>query len=289
MRQPEEALEVSAPLARRLAPQLCRLDPATGERCAWNHGFWQYMRLLGLAIAPEHHAEFLRKTLQPLLAGAPRVLISGTSDYALLAQLAAIAKAQGGVPAITVLDRCETSLMLNRWYAERVGLVIDTRRADILEFQDEASFDLICTHGFFGYFSPAQRRELVARWHALLLPRGLVVTVNRLRTAAAPERTGFESPQVEAFAKQVRIAAARVRHGIDLGTEDLERAARAYAMRQGVYTLRSLEEVRNLFEEAGFNLGTLYCDPIAPDARHPVDAPTVPGSDDYMHVVATRR
>ncbi len=289
MRQPEEALEVSAPLARRLAPQLCRVDPATGENCAWNHGFWQYMRLLGLAIAPEHHAAFYRESLRGLLTASPRVLVSGTSDYAMLALLIGLARSQGGMPAITVLDRCETSLMLNRWYAERVGTTIATRCADILAPANDAPYDFICTHGFFGYFDAAQRRALVSRWQALLRPGGRVITVNRLRTPAAPERTGFDGRQTDAFALRARAAAEALTGGIDLPPPVLETAARAYAARLGVYTLRSIEELRRLFEDAGFVLDVLHCEPIAVPARHPVDAPTVPGGDDYVHVVATRR
>lgn len=289
MRQPEEALEISAPLARRLAPQLCRRDPASGENCAWNHGFWQYMRILGLAIAPEHHAAFLRDAMARHLSGSPRVLVSGTSDYAMLAQLVALFRAHGGAPAITVLDRCETSLMLNRWYAERVAVAIKTWCGNVLEFPAAKPFDLVCTHGFFGYFDEGQRRELLAKWRALLRPGGRVVTVNRLRTAQALVRTGFDARQTEAFLERVRQAAGPVRHLLDLEPGELASAAQAYATKQGVYTLRSLDEVRDLFEGAGFALDSLHCERISTGARHPVDAPTVPGSDEYVHIVATRR
>ncbi len=289
MRQPEEALEISAPLARRLAPQLCRRDPATGGNCAWNHGFWQYMRILGLAIAPEHHASFLRDALARHLSDSPRILVSGTSDYAMLAQLVALFRGHGGAPAIIVLDRCETSLMLNRWYAERVATEIQTSCGGILEFDGAAPFDLICTHGFFGYFDAGQRRALLARWHTLLRPGGQVVTVNRLRTSKAPVRTGFDAQQTEAFLERVRQAAGPAHHLLDLEPDELTRAARAYAAKQGVYTLRSLNEVKTLFEGAGFALDSLYCERISTGAQQPVDAPTVPGSDEYVHIVATRR
>jgi SAM-dependent methyltransferase len=289
MRQPEEALELSAPLARRLAPRLCRVDPVTGESCAWNHGFWQYMRILGLAIAPEHHAAFLREAMAKHVSATPRILVSGTSDYAMLAQLVALFRGHGGAPAITVVDRCETSLMLNRWYADRVAAKIETWRGNILEFSGAAPVDLICTHGFFGYFDAGQRRDLLAKWHSLLRPGGQVVTVNRLRTPQAQLRTGFDALQTEAFVERVRQAAQPVRQLLDLGPGELEDAARAYAAKLAVYTLRSPGEVRALFNGAGFVLDSLYCEPISTGARHPVDAPTVPGSDEYVHIVATRR
>ena len=50
---PLDMLLESAPLARQMAPRLCRRDSATGESCAWIHGLWQYLRLLGLASTPD--------------------------------------------------------------------------------------------------------------------------------------------------------------------------------------------------------------------------------------------
>lgn len=77
-----EPLKLSAPLALRLAPRLCR-------DCAWFHGLWQVLRLLGLNTTPEHHARFFRERLRRECRALdrPRVLISGTADYSLLAHL----------------------------------------------------------------------------------------------------------------------------------------------------------------------------------------------------------
>ena len=84
-----EPLELSAPLAWRLAPTLCRKDPATGEDCAWSHGFWQYLRLLGLAGDPGNHADFFHEAFTEAGRGgaALRILVCGTADYAMLAML----------------------------------------------------------------------------------------------------------------------------------------------------------------------------------------------------------
>jgi hypothetical protein len=49
----DEPLELSAPLARQLASRLCRKNPATEDSCEWDHGFWQYLCILGLAAAHE--------------------------------------------------------------------------------------------------------------------------------------------------------------------------------------------------------------------------------------------
>src|SRR5690606_34048480 len=59
----EEPLAESAPVARELAARLCRVDPGSGESCAWYHGLWQFLRLMKLVTTPEHHADFYREAL----------------------------------------------------------------------------------------------------------------------------------------------------------------------------------------------------------------------------------
>ena len=55
-------------LALRLAPTLCRCDSATGKTCAWNHGLWQFLRLMGLALSPANHAVFYRSAIETVTA-----------------------------------------------------------------------------------------------------------------------------------------------------------------------------------------------------------------------------
>src|SRR5262245_17285805 len=103
---PGEPLASSAPLAARLAPDLCRRDPATGESCAWYHGFWQYLRLAGMGTSPAGHAAFLREGFAGL-AGAPaRVLVAGGADYSMLAHAAAACRAHGAAAEFVMLDWC---------------------------------------------------------------------------------------------------------------------------------------------------------------------------------------
>ena len=68
----DEPLELSAPLARQLASTLCRKNPATGESCEWEHGFWQYLRILGLAPVPKRHVDFYREAFEQLVDSCSR-------------------------------------------------------------------------------------------------------------------------------------------------------------------------------------------------------------------------
>lgn len=280
---PDEALDEAARLAREQAPALCRRDPASGGSCDWNHGLWPTLRLLGLVTAPAMHGEFLRKALAGVAGERPRVLLSGAADHALLAQaLLAYGVRQ---PDITVLDICETPLLLNRWYAERNGTEVVTQRSNILEFEAPQPFDVICTHAFLGNFDAPQRAALAAKWHALLRPGGKVVTANRLRPGQEAQWIAFSVEQVWAYRARVEDAAkARA-----LQVPRLGRAAEIYAGRQTIFPVGSTAELRTLFEGAGFDIEQLSVATLPSAVRQQVNAPTVPGGDTYAQLIAVRR
>jgi SAM-dependent methyltransferase len=279
----DEGLAEAARLARERAPALCRRDPASGESCAWHHGLWPTLRLLGLVTEPALHGEFLRASLAGIAGERPRVLLSGAADHALLAL--ALAALGGRDAQFTVLDICETPLLLNRHYAERANARVTTRRSNILAFENATPYDAICTHAFLGNFDSAQRAALAGKWHALLRPGGKLITVNRLRPGRDAQWVAFSVDQVWAFRERVeRAAAARALEYPGLG-----RAAEKYASRLTVFPLGSAQELRALFESAGFAVEQLSIATVAPAARQQINVPTVPGGDDYAQLIAVRR
>ena len=59
---------------------------------------------------------------QPRVGRGPRrVLISGAADYSILAYVLWACRENGLDAEVTVLDRCDTPLLLNTWYAEQGG------------------------------------------------------------------------------------------------------------------------------------------------------------------------
>lgn len=271
---PDEALEDAARLARQQAPALCRRDAASGTSCDWHHGLWPTLRLLGLVTAPALHGEFLRTALAAIAGEHPRVLLSGAADHALLAQVLAAFGARR--PAVTVLDICDTPLLLNRWYAGRAGTSVDTRRSNILDFEEPEPFDAVCTHAFLGNFDTAQRAALAAKWHALLRPGGKVVTVNRLRPGHEAQWIAFSVEQVWAYRARVEEAAqARA-----LQIPRLGKATERYASRQTIFPLGSAAELRALFEGAGFAIEQLSVATLPS---------MVPAGDSYAQLIAVRR
>jgi SAM-dependent methyltransferase len=285
----DAALSESAALAWAQAPALCRRDPATRASCAWHHGLWPTLRLLGLVTEPALHGEFLRGALAALAPAGerPRLLLSGAADHALLVQVLAARGLHGA--RVTVLDICETPLMLNRWFAQHAGAEIVTRRADILDFADAEPFDAVCTHAFLGNFDARQRAALAAKWHSLLRPGGCVVTVNRLRPDRGPGRVAFTADQARAYRERALRAASSREHDLPMSATALASAADDYASRQTIYPLQTAGELRALFEAAGFAIEHLSVAPLQAAARAGINVPTMPSADDYAHLIAVRR
>ena len=288
----DEPLELSAPLARQLASRLCRKNPETRESCEWEHGFWQYLRILGLVPAPKRQADFYREAFEQLVdsSSRPRILISGAADYGMLALVIGLFRERGIEPQVTVVDICETPLALNRWFAQRESIEIQTHCSDLLSYTSDVPFDLICTHGFFCYFSPAQRPVLLANWYTLLRPGGGVITVAPIRPAAPREPMGFTPAQAEAFCATVMKRATEMRGALDIEPEEVLRGAQRTVSQRRSYSVTSIEEIRSLFEQAGFVMKRLSSVPLIAGADPEVSGPGTSRSANYdAHIIAVRQ
>lgn len=274
----------SLPLARRWAKELCRHVDHSGIGCEASHGIWQVLRLLDMGTTPEHHLDFFVHRLRALIrAGARRVLISGTADYAMPAIVYAAFAQESVTGDITVLDVCETPLRLCQWHADRVGVTIDTVTADVMVYDPSEPFEIICTHSFFGLFSPQLRSRLVARWHDMLVPGGAVLTVNRLRPAASA-RVGFSAAEAEDF--YALIAQGMRSHGI-IDERDIAETldlARRYTDHRVVYPVATEQELAAPFRDNGFIVDIKSAAPL----DHPMTGPTLRGGATYAMVVAKR-
>lgn len=287
----EELLALSAPLAWELAPRLCRRDPVTGDDCSWVHGIWQYLRIMELVGSIEHRGDFFCRALQSVTGAGnepPRVLLSGAADYATLAHVLAAFRERELEPDITVVDLCETPLMLNRWYAERASCKIETCCCNILDYKTDTAFDVACTDAFLGRFSPAQRPRLFAKWRDLLRPGGLAITVNRLRPASAGGPVGFTPEQAQAFRATVLRTAEAMRESLRIDPHELAQRAEIYANKHYTYPVRSLQEIHELLECSGFRVDQLSAELVAAGTENGVSGPSIREGAEYIRIVARR-
>ena len=283
---PIEPLAESAPIAWATAPFLCPGSPESRDCCVWYHQVWQYLRLLEIITSIRMNTEFLVRTLEREAGARPRVLVTGTADYGMLAHLKF---AYGRRPlAVTVVELCPTSLHLNRWYADRFGVDLTTHCGNALDFAAGSPFDVVCTHNFLGRFDPPSRLRLLERWHALLRPGGLVVTTQRVRPHSTEVKNAYSEREAREFAARVAGAAvARAITGPDPAA--LGEAAYQYAVRQGGYVFRSTTEIAGLFEGSGFDIESV--DEGGGASERERDRPSSnAGKDSYrMRVVARKR
>jgi SAM-dependent methyltransferase len=288
----QEPLIESAPLAHRSAQTLCLRASDPGDGCAWYHGFWQYLRVMGLAKTSGGQGVFLVAALRARIQSdaAVRVLVSGSADYSMPAHVLFAFASEHATPDLTVLDRCETPLYLSRWYAERVAAPIATVRSDILAYRAATPFDVVLTNSFLGNFDAPSRPRLMSAWHRLLRPGGSVLFTNRLRPNADASPVTFTTKQTEDFCEAVRREAKRWQPAFGFDVEAVSTWARTYAERFRSYPLRSADEIVSLLRDGGFSVDDVNVVSAPPrPVGGPLSGPSLAENADYVQVRATRR
>jgi SAM-dependent methyltransferase len=283
---PEEPLAESAPVAWALAPTLCGGDPRSHDSCLWYHRVWQYLRLLDIITSIRTNTAFLQATLQRLAPTHPRVLISGSADYGMLAQLR---DAYGARPLeVTMLDRCPTSVAMNQWYADRFGLALTPICGDALAVEADRPFDLVCTHNFVGRFDDDARQRLVGRWHSVLRPGGVVVTTQRVRPGDAERFSVYTDQEARALADAVAAAGSAYDGELGVRLDELHDVAYQYALRKRSHIIASPDAIVAPFVRAGFEVN--LADEGGGAAERAADRPSsTAGLETYrMRIIATR-
>lgn len=285
MNAPDEPIQLSAPLVRQFAAKLCRRDPVTGEDCAWYHGLWQDLRLLGLVATPALHAGFFRAAMKRMADRRRRVrlLISGAADYSIVAHVLWAGDAHGVELEITVIDSCETPLFLNRWYAERFGRRLRTARADIFQYHTESPYDAICSHGFLSQFNPLQRAALVERWASLLPDGGHLLLINRIRPQASQQPFNFTAEQAAEFCAVID----RRINELPGDTGEIPARARAYVQRLRGYPLTS-DQLTALLTQNGFRADSLSTITLATSHSQQISGPAVPTNAQHACIFAVK-
>ena len=243
-----EPLAESALLARQWAQTLCK-------NCGSYHGSWQVLRLLGVLNSMRSDDDFLVRQLdQAIASGAQRILVSGAADYALQARIAAVAKKHNKKPQITVVDRCETPLKLNLWYANETGMDVELVHGDILDYQKPNYFDLVCTHSFLCNFNEDDRQKLVNVWWGCLAPAGAVLTAQRARPNDTSPMHGFSESQAISLGQRAYQLADQQFNEFGIDPDQARSLAVAYAANRSTYLVRDSEQLSQLFLQQGFEL-----------------------------------
>ena len=278
-----DPLEESAPLINDFARHHCLSGENGKAGCKDYHRLWQYLRLLGLTNSLKASISPFLEIFNQLAEGKSsiRILISGSADYALLAYIITASRALEIESDITVLDRCKTPLFANQWYAEKVNAKISTHHGDILEYRNYNAFDLICTHNFIHYFPPEKRHKLMEQWYSLLQASGSVVTMQRIRPVMSQRDDSYDRVKASRFVTKVLSAYDSSELALNINREQIACYASSYVSSYSRFHLRSLEEVKSLFIEAGFELRCLRATrPVIKERM--ISGPSNPESTRYI-------
>jgi SAM-dependent methyltransferase len=286
-----QLLAESVPLAHHWAPESCWRDPANGESCAWYHGLWQVLRLVGVVTTLTHHADLYIKALQPLIASGRfnRVLISGSADYGLLSIVIEAFQQAQAVPEITVVDRCETPLRLCRWYAERFGYRIETAAGDLTAFRAGRTYDLVCAHSLLSRVPVEHHAQIAASWAGLLRPGGILLMANNLYPGVQSAKIDFAPDEIPGYQDRVAKAAAGCAHRAVLpSAEELDRMTEAYAVHMSANVIGSRDHLTAILEAHGFDLLEARFGDLIKDPNHRTSGAQVSGKKEYAWIVARR-
>jgi len=158
-----------------IAAEHCR------QGCRDYHLTRPYFVASGVRMGPARDSAVMRPLLRRLAPAGARILIAGAADAGLFGFVwDSLADRH---PAITVIDQCETPLILTRRFAARHGVPIKTKAIDILLLDDAERYDLIIAHLVFNFIEPDQRPAALARLGRALVPAGKLVVAARSQQA----------------------------------------------------------------------------------------------------------
>lgn len=252
----EEPMITTAPIANFLSEVVCKGGYMSKEDCSWYHSVWQYLRIFNMVSTPTWHANFYKDALGNLAktGSYQRTLVSGTADYSMLAHLIWSYRLQNVEPKVTVLDLCETPLLLCKWYAKLISGDVDTYVGSIFEHDPPDKYDLIVTDAFLTRFTSSERISVVNKWSSLLRSNGCIVTTLRIEPSMTEECVKTTSLQSDAFRRRALQEATRWQDFLDKSPEEIANKSQRYAERMVSYSIKSIEEIEKLFIENNFKI-----------------------------------
>lgn len=250
-----EPLLQTAPMADMLADFVCKGSHLDRESCSWYHKAWQYLRILDLVSTPSWHSEFYLKRVpeETHPVDEMKILISGTADYSVLAYVMEAFAGRVKDLDITVLDMCETPLLLCEWYSKTKNMKIRTIHQDLFSFEPEEKFDLIITDAFLTRFAPLEKKQIVSKWHGLLKVGGRIATTIRVGDRSATRVVRASATEAKLFAEAAFTLAALWGDFVQKQPDYIKDLAAAYASKMGSWPLDE-ESTLNLFSHEQFTV-----------------------------------
>jgi len=250
-------LEEAASLSRKFATTLCKRSKVSIEDCSYYHGGWATLRAFGVITGATTEADFLVKQFKIIARSKEnkKILICGAADHAILQiVLAGYSRIKSAIPKITVLDTCATTLLLNCWYAEKMGIQIETIHSNLFDCSLSEEFDAITTHGFFTMIPQERHLDIITKWRDLLRPGGRVIFAQNWRppiSSVSPMK--FNQNQISDFVELVKNT---WKSNSDLQSTismpEIEQIALKFAKGKTVHQSPTADMLSDMLKEVGF-------------------------------------
>jgi len=271
---------------QQLSEQLCNKGKLA---CDWYHGNWHLLKSLGVVSTSAVHeqgiCQMLKCTIREIKE--PAILLTGSTDETLVRMIHATCKELGIKPKITAVDICATPLAFMESYASEKQIELRTCKSNILDFDTEEKFDVILTHAFMGYFNDTQRPLLIKKWQQLLIPRGSIITVQRIRPENSPAIVKFSEQQSKAFVCNAIETVKSSSVDYENEVESVKQAASKFTDKFISYAITSKATFEELFVNAGLSFHTLEYHRLETVGQ--LSGPSVPSDAEFAHVIAVKQ
>jgi SAM-dependent methyltransferase len=225
--------------------------------CASYHGTRTARRLIDLS-GLDSDRPVLVPLFQDLARDRPEAqwLVAGSADAGLFAMLASAIWPVAPASRIVIVDRCPTPLALCEEYGSRYSSPFKTLCADLVQFSS-APFDFIFSHSLIEHICEAERLAVLARWHDLLRPGGLVIASCKLNSAlsAATTETCRSSGIVDQMVRELQLRGIGETNTLSLFRNWLLADMSDKPRRRGIFS--SPRQLMELFTESGFSSVTV--------------------------------
>lgn len=241
----KESLKESCNLIHDFANNHCK-NGIVDDNCVWYHSIWQYLRMLNVVSSPTWHNEFyITQFSKAFNKDNCNILISGTADYSILAYVLEILKENKVKSNIYVLDTCKTPLFACKWYANNEDVEINCINEDILKYNNNEFFDVICTDAFLTRFSDNDSNLVIDKWYNLLKKEGKVITTVRIHDSDTKNTPN----DIEMFIQKVKNQYSTYEKYIGISCDELTKKAEEYANKMKSNNIGNEEKILNKFKK----------------------------------------
>jgi hypothetical protein len=237
-----------------VAEACCRNPlPDRHAGCRGYHGVRPFLFASGLRTSFDVYEEMFRGAVQQWSGQdpRPRVLISGAADFLVPAVVTRSLQEAGKDPLVTIVDRCETPLVMCEDAGRRLRMRWETSRNDVAAHQRPAAYDLIVSDRLLGFIAPSRRLTVIRAWRNQLACGGRLITTISVHPAREGS-DGDDTALLDAVQNRFEDEYRSLLPGIQRA--ELLRMIENYNNQRRSHRIGSADEVVPLFRQCGLEI-----------------------------------